>query len=196
MKRTAVVAVTGILASLVTGCGASSPGSNGASAAAGEPATVPGLTAAVLSHLEDRRVEPRGESSNPDEGWRAVDVEVQAAGGAVPVSVMVVEAGEELDLSEVDTCPTPGSTVLGCRVEHAVDGSPVVAQTSTEDIVGGISPDGLFVLVSHARKDHLVLVVEELRSRTQDDRAMRGLPVDLDVLVDIATDPAIGPAGR
>src|SRR5215218_9185169 len=108
-NRTAAVVVAGILASLVTGCGASSPGSDGASAtAAVEPATVPGLAAAVLSHLEDRQVEPRGGSRNPDEGWMAVDVDVEAAGGAVPLSVMVMEAGEELDLSEVRTCPRPG----------------------------------------------------------------------------------------
>ena len=83
--------------------------------------------------------------------------------------------------------------MLYCRFEKAPDGSPVGLQASTEDITGGEFSKGFSADVMHRRERSLVLVSEVLPTRKKAFVEMTHLPVPVEVLEAIATDPRVGP---
>jgi hypothetical protein len=179
---------------VVSACGSQSEPSKSSnpSPADLEPATVAGLAAAVLTHLDGDSVKGTGGNRNKYEKWTAVSLEVEVAGAVVPLSVMVMEYTKETGKpSAADMC-SDDPAVLSCRTEKADDGSTVGLTTSTEDLTGGISSKGLFAHVVHVRDDYLVLVTEDVPSRKPDYVDMTRLPLDVTVLKDIATDPLVG----
>ena len=56
-----------------------------------EPATVPGLAAAVMTHLDRDAVRYPNGSGNEYEKWQAVQMRVKVGTRAVPLDVMVSE---------------------------------------------------------------------------------------------------------
>jgi hypothetical protein len=158
-----------------------------------EPATVGGLAAAVLTHLDRDSTTSTGGNGNAHEKWKAVDFEVEADGLVVPVSVMVTEYTEETGRpSADDLCSEDDQASLGCRVDELDDGTSVGFLASTEDVTGGILRRGFIAMVAHLRDDEAVLVMEELPSRDPHLVDLTRLPVDVDVLEEIATDPLVG----
>lgn len=157
-----------------------------------EPATVAGLAAAVLTHLDPDSVKSSRGTSNESEKWMLVDVEVEGAGAVVPLSVMVIEYTEETGRpATADLCRND-TAVLSCRTETTDDGSTVGLQTSTEDLTGGRLRKGLVAYVVNFRDDYGVLVMENVSSRQPHYVDLTRLPLDVTVLEEIATDPMVG----
>ena len=157
-----------------------------------EPATVAGLAAAILTHVDTDSVKRASGSGNEHEKWKVVTLELEAGGVVVPVDVMVSEYTSET------VRPSPGEmcaddpAVLSCRTETTPDGSVVGLLTSREDLTGGWHGSGLTAYVGHFRDDYMVLVMETLSSRKPYYVDMTQLPLDLTVLLEIATDPLVG----
>jgi hypothetical protein len=191
MRRTSTTAVAAVALLLVTACGSQGEPSK-SSRDDREPATVAGLAAAVLTHLDPDSVKGAGGNRNEYEKWMSVSLDLAAAGAVVPLSVMVLEYTDETGRpTAADTC-SKDAAVLSCRTRTEDDGSIVAHMTSTEDLTGGISRKGLFATVAHFRHDYAVLVTEDVPSRKSQYVDMTGLPLDVAVLDEIATDPMVG----
>lgn len=164
-----------------------------------EPATAPGLAAAVMTHLHDKHAKVLGGIQNKNEGWTAADFEVETNGKAVELRLFVASIKETIkrtDPAKTGECPT-SPTKLYCRIEKAPDGSYVTLEASTEDIVGGEMTPGFSANVGSGRDTrrghYIVLVSEILPTREKALVEMTGLPVPVEVLKAIATDPRVGP---
>ena len=164
-----------------------------------EPATAPGLAAAVMTHLHDKHAKVLGGIQNKNEGWTAADFEVQTHGKTVELRLFVASVEKitkRTDPPKTGECPTSPTKVY-CRIEKAPDGSYVTLEASTEDIVGGEMTPGFSANVGSGRdtrRGHcIVLVSELLPTREKALVEMTGLPVPVEVLKAIATDPRVGP---
>lgn len=175
----AVAAAFGLLG--LAGCGADDDSS-------AETATPAGLAAAVYPHLDPAPVRGSG-SSNEEERWVAVSLEVPTDAGRTPLDVFVYRHEPE-DVE--DPCAETGEWILSCEQGAAADGSPSFTITSTEDLTGGRSEEGFFVFSGNVRDEETVLVIESLETREPSYLDLSGLPVDRAVLEEIASDPSVG----
>lgn len=162
-----------------------------------EPATVRGLAAAVYSHLEQDTLSGLGGFRQKQENWMLVSAEVDAADVRVPVDTMVLEdrATREERAQREQGCAEElkNSWILRCEDRTAPDGSAVQVLASTEDLTGGRLSRGFVLFVVNFRDDdEVVVAMEQLPTRDAEYLEMTGLPVGVDVLVDIVTDPLVG----
>lgn len=155
-----------------------------------EVATVAGLGVAVLTHVDRSAVSEVSGGRNRREGWMSVGMRVDTGVATVPLDTMVFRRQDSVEPGAI--CDEGGSWILSCQVTTASDGSVLSVQTSTEDIVGGRSEHGFFVFVVNFRDGEVVFVMEELDSREPSYLDLTELPVDVEVLKDIATDPYVG----
>ena len=157
-----------------------------------EPATVKGLVAAVLTHLDPDRVKGKGGGGSEDGGSMSVHIDVEVSGAVVPLEVVAAAYGGDMGRpSEAELCPKDPA-VLRCTTWAQDDGSFVVRLTATEDLTGGILDKGLVAYVMHMREDEGVIVMQTVPDRQPDYVDMTRLPLDVTVLEQIATDPLVG----
>lgn len=191
MGRTTTAAAVAVVLLFLGGCGSAerSPTSSGTDL---EPATVRGLAAAVLTHLDPERVGSTTGNSNDDEHWMGVQTEVEVADAVVPLSVMVSGYADDGARPSASQVCEADPAALSCRTRPLDDGSFVVFLTSTEDLTGGILETGLVAYVAHYRDDSAVMAMEDVPSRKRHHVDMTRLPVDVQVLEAIVTDPMVG----
>jgi hypothetical protein len=187
--------VVSALMVMVAGCGgrAAPETEQGAAPAVAEweTTTTRGLAAGLVEHVGAPSEGIRG-GSNSEQGLMVVSAQFERDGGAVPVDLVVLRSEEGEDSSSEMSCEDQGGWILGCELETAPDGSPVLVLASTEDLTGGISEDGLFVFVINARDDHDVLVIQTLPDRRASYVDFSALPVDVETLKQLVTDPLVG----
>lgn len=179
-----MVSMLAIHTVLLTGCG-----SDTRYQAELEPATLPGLAAAAYSRFDSQLVGRTSGTHNDSEEWMSVSASVGAPGKPVRLDIFVARPRES---TPSDPCADSGYWILSCQSTTADDGSPLFIIASTEDLTGGESTRGFFVFVGHERDDEVVLVIETLESRKKSYVDLSGLPVDLRILKEIATDPLVG----
>ena len=89
-----------------------------------EPATAPGLAAAVMTHLHDKHARVLGGSQNKGEKYMAADFEVESHGKPVELRLFVASVEQTTKRTgppKTGKCPT-SQTKLYCRIEKATDG--------------------------------------------------------------------------
>lgn len=196
LRVAATVAALGVAATSLAACGNGTAGAAAPEAVPHtEPATVRGLAAAVYAHLDEDALTGLGGYRQEQENWMLASAKVDGAGVRVPVDTMVLEDRATAEEKAQRGCDEElkNSWILRCEERTAPDGSVVQVLASTEDLTGGRLTRGFVLFVLNFREDgEVVLVMQQLPSRTSAYLDMTGLPVDEDVLVEIATDPLVG----
>jgi hypothetical protein len=198
LRLAATVAALGVTAASLTACGDRTAGAAAPETVPEtEPATMRGLAAAVYSHLGEEELTGLGGYRQEQENWMLASAKVDAGDLRVPLDTMVLEdrATAEESAQREKGCEEElkNSWILRCDDRTAPDGSAVQVLASTEDLTGGRLSEGFVLFVVNFREDdEVVLVMQQLPSRKAEYLDMTGLPVDVDVLVEIVTDPLVG----
>lgn len=156
-----------------------------------------GFAAAVYSHLDEDTLTGLGGYRQKQENWMLASARVDAAGVRVPLDTMVLEdvATEKEKTQREKGCEEElkNSWILRCEDRTAPDGSAVQVLASTEDLTGGRLSHGFVLMVLNFREDdEVVLAMQQLPTREAEYLAFAELPVPVDVLAEIVTDPLVG----